>query len=326
MKSWIRGDKIAIASLAVAALTAIATVSVPEIRCKVGLEECSLVESYAGQVLDIGDGLPIGGAKVTLLTEGTPVIVFTDTEGFYRFSIDKKQVTLTGSIKIESDGYNFYERFIEISPDRIENIRLEKTEKPLQLLYTGRILVQEGKTPIAGAKVILFTKDTPVVRYSDTEGVYQFSIDPQEIILTGVIRVEADEYEPYERNIEITNDYIEDIRLIKVSPPPEPPPPVQETISNVKQGMTYKEAREIWINQGWQAQIPGSLGSFPNLEDPTIKYLFEDKGFQEVQDCSGTGRGFCLLKFFNETGEKLSVTTVNNQPGEEPTVYGWVKE
>lgn len=101
---------------------------------------------------------------------------------------------------------------------------------------------------------------------------------------------------------------------------------IADSAFGLTQSMPYEKARQILINQGWQAQIPISLGGYPNLENPTIKYLFSEKGYQEVEDCSGTGLGLCRFKFRNATGETLIVVTANNQPGQKVTVFSWFLE
>ena len=68
------------------------------------------------------------------------------------------------------------------------------------------------------------------------------------------------------------------------------------------------------------------MGSYPNLESSTIRYLFSNRGYQEVVDCSGTGLGLCRFEFRNEKGEMLVVVTANNQPGQEVSVFSWFLE
>ena len=103
---------------------------------------------------------------------------------------------------------------------------------------------------------------------------------------------------------------------------------VQDSVAlALKKGMPYKEGRRILIEKGWQPIFPAYMGAFPDLNDPTIKYIFDERGYQEVEACSGTGLGFCLFNFSNGAGKKLSVTTVNNQKGgwkgQDITVWSW---
>ena len=105
---------------------------------------------------------------------------------------------------------------------------------------------------------------------------------------------------------------------------PESLETVQESVVlALKKGMPYEEGRQILIDKGWQPITPSSLGGFPDINDPTIDYIFNERGYQEVEACSGTGLGFCLFRFYNGRGENLSVTTVDNQIGDVITVWSW---
>ncbi|MEG4092250.1 hypothetical protein QUA37_08530 [Microcoleus sp. Pol12A6] len=70
----------------------------------------------------------------------------------------------------------------------------------------------------------------------------------------------------------------------------------------LQQGMPYKEARQILIQQGWQPSLQGQ----PNLRDSSVKELF-DLGYKEIKDCSGTGEGPCRFEFINPQGELLVI-------------------
>lgn len=72
----------------------------------------------------------------------------------------------------------------------------------------------------------------------------------------------------------------------------------------LKKGMSYKEARQILIKQGWKPNLEGK----PNLRDRSVKELF-DLGYQEIKDCSGTGEAPCRFEFINQKGEVLVVVT-----------------
>jgi hypothetical protein len=87
----------------------------------------------------------------------------------------------------------------------------------------------------------------------------------------------------------------------------------------LSEGMLYAEARELLIDAGWQPMVvrrPDPIGG-------TVARMVNELGYGEVVDCSGTGRGFCLFSFVNAEDQKLSITTVNNQTGQAPTVAGW---
>jgi hypothetical protein len=80
---------------------------------------------YIGRVLDINTLQHIEGAKVTLDLEGVPPVIYTDSEGVYRFKV-AIQSKISGQIRIDAKGYQVYTRNITISTDTaiIEDVRL----------------------------------------------------------------------------------------------------------------------------------------------------------------------------------------------------------
>jgi hypothetical protein len=72
----------------------------------------------------------------------------------------------------------------------------------------------------------------------------------------------------------------------------------------LQKGMTYEEARQIILAQGWKPNP--NLKS--NLRDPAVKAVF-DRGYTEIEDCSGTGEAPCRYGFVNQNGELLYVVT-----------------
>jgi hypothetical protein len=89
------------------------------------------------------------------------------------------------------------------------------------------------------------------------------------------------------------------------------------------ENMTYGEARQKLIDQGW---IPHTQGDPPNLRDGTVKALF-NRGYEEVKDCSGTGLGPCRFEFTNKAGEILVVSTISQgKRGPDRFVWRWFIE
>ncbi|MEG4839629.1 hypothetical protein QUB24_16055 [Microcoleus sp. B9-D4] len=87
----------------------------------------------------------------------------------------------------------------------------------------------------------------------------------------------------------------------------------------LQQGMPYKEARQILIQQGWQPSLQGQ----PNLRDRSVKELF-DLGYKEIKDCSGTGEGPCRFEFINQQGELLViVATTRGSENTKRFVRNW---
>jgi hypothetical protein len=80
---------------------------------------------YVGRVLDANTLQPIAGAKITLDLEGVPPIVYTDSEGVYRFKVQINS-DISGQIRVDALDYQVYLRNITISRDRtrMEDIRL----------------------------------------------------------------------------------------------------------------------------------------------------------------------------------------------------------
>jgi hypothetical protein len=83
--------------------------------------------------------------------------------------------------------------------------------------YVGRVIDIATQQPIAGAKVTLDLQDVPPIVYTDSEGIYQFKLLITSTV-SGKIRVDAQGYEIYTRNITLFPDLsqIEDIRLTSV--------------------------------------------------------------------------------------------------------------
>ncbi|MEG4518651.1 MULTISPECIES: hypothetical protein [unclassified Microcoleus] len=87
----------------------------------------------------------------------------------------------------------------------------------------------------------------------------------------------------------------------------------------LQQGMPYKEARQILIQQQWQPSLQGQ----PNLRDSSVKELF-DLGYKEIKDCSGTGEGPCRFEFINQQGELLViVATTRGSENTKRFVRNW---
>lgn len=73
----------------------------------------------------------------------------------------------------------------------------------------------------------------------------------------------------------------------------------------LQKGMSYREARQLLLQQGWQ---PNLQGDPPNLRSLAVRGLY-DLGYVEIEDCSGTGEGPCRFQFINDNGDLLFVVT-----------------
>lgn len=81
---------------------------------------------YIGRVLDSSTEEAIHNAKVTFDFQGTPPIVYTDSEGIYRFALNVDGEKISGHVTVDADGYEKYDRNITLFTDNpsIEDIRL----------------------------------------------------------------------------------------------------------------------------------------------------------------------------------------------------------
>lgn len=87
---------------------------------------------------------------------------------------------------------------------------------------------------------------------------------------------------------------------------------------NIK-GLTYHEARPIIMGVGWEP--------LQTLQEGTEDYeqgamsgngtTFWNKGYHELQTCSGTGSAYCTFLFQNKNGSRLRIVT----KGEEHEKY-----
>ena len=87
-------------------------------------------QEYIGRVLDANTLFPIPNAKITLDLEGVPPVVYTDSEGVYRFDAVIK-TDISGQVRVDAIDYQVYTRNISISPDdpKIDDIRLTPLPK-----------------------------------------------------------------------------------------------------------------------------------------------------------------------------------------------------
>ncbi len=120
--------KIARTGLIIAAIIALVGVlftAYQEFILKLNRQGQPVETEYIGRVLDANTLHPVAGAKVTLDLEGVPPIVYTDSEGVYRFKVAIAS-DISGQIKVDAQGYQVYTRNITIRPDlkNIEDIRL----------------------------------------------------------------------------------------------------------------------------------------------------------------------------------------------------------
>ena len=81
--------------------------------------------TYRGRVSNIKNDQPIRKAEVEVQISGPALIVHTDSYGIFNLQV-MVNAEKNGRIKVKADGYQEYDRFIELSPDnsKLEHIQL----------------------------------------------------------------------------------------------------------------------------------------------------------------------------------------------------------
>ena len=87
-------------------------------------------------------------------------------------------------------------------------------KSPVQVEYIGRVVDSKNLQPIENAQVSLDVEGVPPIVYTDSEGIYRFTLALDSAI-SAQVRVNAPNYQPYARNITVdpADTSIEDIRL-----------------------------------------------------------------------------------------------------------------
>jgi len=94
-------------------------------------------------------------------------------------------------------------------------LRQEETAATTGIVYKGRVIDTGSQLPVSNAKITLYLDGSSQIGYTDSEGIFQFPVTIR-ATSSGQIRIEADGYQPYTRNITLSTSpgYIEDIRLV----------------------------------------------------------------------------------------------------------------
>lgn len=80
--------------------------------------------------------------------------------------------------------------------------------------------------------------------------------------------------------------------------------------------MPYHKARKIILQNGWKP-VPGNTPD-ENIGIPAL--AFQDLGYTEVDDCSGTGMGYCTFYFQDNKGEYLRIGTEGSDHGPDSNI------
>lgn len=139
-KAW--GDHPVIVAIVI--LTSIVTLllaAIPFVQNRKNIE-------YIGRVRDVETQLPVDAAKVTLEIQGAPPLIYTDSEGVYRFVVNSTTDILNGRIQVEAVGYEVYLPNVTLQSDnpQIEDIRLSRVQAITQTQSTTEPIVDTVST------------------------------------------------------------------------------------------------------------------------------------------------------------------------------------
>lgn len=169
--------------------------------------EVSTSTTFRGRVSD-DRGKAIGGAKVILEAKGLPPLIYTDSEGVFAFNLPAEVKTL--KIRVEANGFNFYDRRVDIAAkSELEDIRLTPVKVERKVGLSGSV-VDRNENGIQGATVSLDgVAGVPSVQTS-SKGVFNLEDLPLKIGDRVRLRVVRDGYLP--------NPYLDDIVIGDYSP------------------------------------------------------------------------------------------------------------
>jgi hypothetical protein len=117
--------------------------------------------------------------------------------------------------------------------------------------YSGRVVDSGTRRVIPGAKVSVDSKGVPQVYYSDSDGVFYLKLPASDSVR---IRVEANGYETFERNVSLSRTGIEDVRLQRL----------KVDISPGNQNLSSTKNNRRSSNRNQQNQIDKMLRSEPS--------------------------------------------------------------
>lgn len=97
------------------------------------------------------------------------------------------------------------------------------------------------------------------------------------------------------------------------------------SISDLRQGMPYSEAREIILAAGWQADTVPWQERYWTQHESSIRgreqEMVEDLGYHELQSCAGSGRAQCRFEYSNAERRQLVVITAGES--QDPSLDKW---
>ncbi len=89
------------------------------------------IREFRGRVIDAKTGKVLRQAKIVLESQGSSPIIYSDSEGFFSFSLEKANTQVR--IRVEANGYEKYDRFINPAfGSGVEEIQIQPTQNSSQ--------------------------------------------------------------------------------------------------------------------------------------------------------------------------------------------------
>jgi hypothetical protein len=93
------------------------------------------ISEFRGRIIDAKTGKVVRKAKIVLESEGSPPIIYSDSEGFFFFTLEKGNTQVR--IRVEVNGYEKYDRFINpASGSGVEEIQVQPTPSSSESVST----------------------------------------------------------------------------------------------------------------------------------------------------------------------------------------------
>jgi hypothetical protein len=164
-------------------------------------------ESFIGKVSDKKGTTRIQGAKVSLEGKGLPPVLYTDSEGVFKFEVPEGVEEI--KIVVEADGFARFDRRLRVSAKKeIEEIHLDVlTDAKANLSGT---VVDSHDQPLQGAQVTLDDIPGMAAVQTSSDGVFNINEIPKKYGEGVRVRVVLLGYQP--------NPYTEDVVLGKAPP------------------------------------------------------------------------------------------------------------
>ncbi|MEH2116619.1 carboxypeptidase-like regulatory domain-containing protein [Nostoc sp.] len=175
-RKW--GLVLSILGIGIAAITGIASITIPEVRCFLRLE-CRDPKLVSVKLLVVTEeSKALEGVEVSFISSGSPEIKMTNSDGYVQIKIPS-----TGDIeiKLSKEGYQTLTRTIniDIEPDKTRTYRLKKIVEPKP---TPTITPTEDPSKSSTPDSTLGSSVTPENTCIKKEG-YDSEINSQAIIV-----------------------------------------------------------------------------------------------------------------------------------------------